>query len=257
MSLSIPEIEKYTRDGFLVVPDLLSPEFVEALAAQARQLLNEASGLDRSDRFIMGRLPGQLGAVQAEPQLAELAQQILGSDLALYLSRLLVKDRRWNGDVAPHQDMPYFHGGNRKLAIFIPLCPVGPEAGGLRVLAGSHRYGNVGIRGTLQPQAFSGLRDELPLLSIGDVLLMDFLTWHYSEENRSCADRTLVQLVYQPATDGSYDSRFLDRPILVRGAWRTEAFLPYGKGIVPDAQVPATRQPTEASARWWRRWRAG
>jgi len=250
-------MDRYARDGFLVARAVLPASDVQELGRQARKLLADESALERSDRFVLGRLPGRLAALHENARLLAMASQLLGEDLALYLSRLLVKDTTWNGEVAAHQDMPYFHGGERKLSVFVPLGPVGPRSGGLRLLAGSHRYGNVGIRGTLQVEEFPDLRDELPVLSEGDLLLVDFLTWHYSEQNRSQRDRLLVQLVYQPATDGSYDGRYQAAPVLAQGAWRTDAFLSYGMGIVPDAAAAPAPPAPSAFPRWWRRWRAG
>jgi Phytanoyl-CoA dioxygenase (PhyH) len=233
------DFERYREDGFLVVRNAFDPSLVRKWLAAWQKLdadiTRGASPLKRSARFVSGTLPPPLGEVHAHGVLKAIANQLLGPDVALYMSRLLVKDSQWNGSVATHQDFPYFSGGSYKLSVFVPLTDCRQEHGALKFIAGSHKLGNLGVRGTIEHEKFPELRVDAPDLAVGDVLLADFLVWHYSEEATVLTERPLMQIVYQPAHDGSYYG-MPDAPSLVSGDWRTKQFVRFGDRIRPDGQ---------------------
>ena len=235
----VQELREY---GFVVLRGVLDADEIRAYAGAwgvvRRRISDEESSLKRSGRFIMGPLEGLLASLHRDGRLVSIMRLIYGSDIALYHSRMLVKDEEWSGPVEVHQDQPYFHGGQMKTSFFVPLCSVHEDSGGLIFVSGSHRYGNVGIRGTIQLDKFPSLQAEQPELEPGDLVIMNFLTWHHSKAASNEGERPVLQITFQPATDGSYDSRFLSTPELICGQWRTEYFLPYGFGIEPDRILP-------------------
>jgi hypothetical protein len=238
-TLSAGEIKRFRDDGALVLRGRLEPACVETLRAgwaDIRQAVTrEGSGLTRSDRFIFGTLPAPVGEVFRHPALAAIARQLLGHDVALYMNRILLKDAKCSAPVHPHQDMVYFHGGHRKLAVFVPLAPMNAATGGLRFVLGSHRYGNLGVRGVPQLDQFPPMETLAPEMQPGDVCLMDFLLWHHSGPATEPSDRPILQITYQPADDGSYYQCGVPQPTLVCGRWRTNHFLSLGQGVKPDA----------------------
>lgn len=239
------DIQKYQEDGFLVVHHFFTQHQVQLLLENWRAALTQIQSgeaeLQRVDRFLFGTLPTVIASLYKDEQLVEIARRILNTDdVALYMNRILIKDERWNGSVAAHQDMPYFHGNPRKLVAFVPLQTHNDSTGGLKLIKGSHHFGNLGIRGTIQHDQFPGLEVVSPALEVGDVLFMDFLTWHYSEEAKVACDRPLMQITYQPATDGSYYG--LDAPTLVSGQWQTQHFTKFGEGIVQDTVLPGEHE---------------
>lgn len=79
--------------------------------------------------------------------------------------------------------------------------------------------------------------DELaPALDPGDVVFMDFLTWHYSEQAAIAEDRPMLQITYQPSSDRSYGGPDIGvpEPTLVSGQWRTRHFVAKGESTTPD-----------------------
>ena len=204
-----------------------------------KRQLAAREGLDRSARFITGMLPGALGELYRHPRLVDLAVRVLGGDVCLYMNRILVKDEHWGGAVSVHQDVPYFTGGQQKLSIFAPLRPTAADAGngGLKFVVGSHRYGAL-ARGTVDRSQFETMEDFAPSLDVGDIVMMNFLTWHYSEKAVVPDERPLMQIVYQPAGDGSYGGPKIgvDRPTLVAGEWKTRHFAEWERGVTPDAR---------------------
>lgn len=253
MNASIPSVdsENYWRDGFLVVRNVFSSELMmtyqEAWADLKAKMESGKVSLQRNARFVVGLLPDPLGSIYRHRHLVEIAKQLLGDDTALYYNRLLVKDEVWSGAVEVHQDMPFFHGNTNKLSVFVPLTPFNESTGGLKILAGSHRWGNLGIRGALRIDEFPSMPVVCPALEPGDVLLMTFLTWHYSEAPKVPCERPLLQIVYQPADDGSYFKDGLPGPTLVSGEWLTTHFIRFEQGVEPFAAPPAASTDEEAT----------
>lgn len=223
------------RDGVGIAYGFLPAAFVDQLPLVLDQVRGKLrrSELARPGRFVLGCLPAELESL---PRLfAGAAHHLLGTpNVALYSSRLLLKDAHWSGAVQLHQDMPYFHGGARKISAFVPLQPMRASDGGLRFIKGSHKYGML-ERGVIELDKFASpqtpLQDLAPDVEPGDVIFMDFLTWHYSGPGSS--ERPLMQITFQPATDGSYCG--LPGPTLLCGEWQTECFTEKGKGIKQDA----------------------
>lgn len=239
------DVQKYQEDGFLVVHNFFTAHQVQLLLENWQvalaQIRSGTAQLQRVDRFLLGSLPMVIAGLYKDEKLVEVAHQILNTnDVALYMNRILIKDEQWNGPVATHQDMPYFHGGTHKLVAFVPLQTHNDSTGGLKLIKGSHRLGNLGVRGAIQHEQFPELKVVSPSLEVGDVLFMDFLTWHYSEAAKIPCERPLMQIAYQPATDGSYYS--LEAPTLVSGQWQTTYFTKFGEGIVQDVALPGENE---------------
>jgi hypothetical protein len=227
----------YERDGVLIGRATIERGRVEKSCTALFDAIKSGE-VTRRDRFVFGSLPEPAASIWNHPALVAKACELLQTeDIALYMNRVLLKDAGWSGAVAIHQDMPYFHGDTRKLSVFVPLIPTKAIGGngGLIFIKGSHKYGNL-QRGTVRRDAFPSMDDIAPDLDTGDVVYMDFLTWHFSDEAPIPSERPLMQIVYQPATDGSYGSAAMgvNEPTLVRGSWRTSYFSPFGKSTIPD-----------------------
>jgi ectoine hydroxylase-related dioxygenase (phytanoyl-CoA dioxygenase family) len=192
----------------------------------------------RNARFVTGRLPMGIDLLWKHPVLVDAAQAVLGTEnIALYMNRILLKDKDWNGAVSAHQDMPYFHGGLNKMSVFVPLSSTKARGGngGLIFIKGSHLFGNL-ERGTIKRELFPSMEDIAPDLDVGDAIFMDFLTWHYSDDAPVPSERPLLQIVYQPSSDGSYAGPDLGvaNPTLVSGVWQTSRFTARGQSTKPD-----------------------
>jgi Phytanoyl-CoA dioxygenase (PhyH) len=222
----------YENHGVCVIRGLFSAADAETIRAQWRDTANDSRwfSLTRAAQFVFGAPPGPIGSVWKHPRLVEVMQKLLGEDVALYMNRLLLKNEKWAGSVPIHQDMAYLNGQQRKVSAFVPLQPVGRRNGGTRFAGGSHRLGllerSTSLAPGMPPELPPGMKEVVPEMDVGDVLLFDILTWHWSEEAQVKNDRPQLQIVYQPATDGSYAGPAfgVSAPQLVCGQWRTQDF---------------------------------
>lgn len=192
-------------DGLQIIRNFFTGAAREDLQRRAAEVIDGvASGrVQRSGQFALGFDTAWFEGVFGDPRLLDLVAQVLGPDLCIGTWRVLMKDHHFDGPINVHQDWPYFGGDTRKLNVFVPMTPMNAENGGLVFYEKSHHYGPL-ERGDIDVGRFAAdLPQVCPSLEVGDVLLADFLTWHYSAPSQAPKDRILFQLMYQPADDPS------------------------------------------------------
>jgi ectoine hydroxylase-related dioxygenase (phytanoyl-CoA dioxygenase family) len=181
----------------------------------------------RSGRFLLHELPQPVKKLSFLPTLVRRVRRILGDNVALYHARVLIKDGHFKEAVHPHQDSPYSHGLYNKLHVYLPLTPNKRSNGCLQFWANSHKYGLIG-QGDIDPAQFEAIEIVSEEVFPGDVVLMDYATWHFSERATTDEERFLHQLVYQPSNDGSY----VLTPELISGEWLTQLRCPASKALI-------------------------
>ena len=160
-------------------------------------------------------IPEVLAGIHRCPELLDTMQMIY-PDLALYMQRFVVKDRRSRAPVFLHHDFGYDLGWPEKTAVFVPLTEANAGNGGLTFFPGTHALGYMGDVGEINPEVLEpGWPSVTPSLRPGDIAMMHECTWHSSSTPTTDVDRVLVQITYQPANDPSGVA-------LLRGEWRTD-----------------------------------
>jgi hypothetical protein len=196
-------------------------------AIELNQVHETAGDTVRDSRFYLGTWPKAIEDIEHWPALVSLVRPIIGDDIAFYYRRFLIKDSRFKQSVAAHQDFPYWHGNVEKVHLFVPVSPNTARNGCLRFYAGSHSYGLVG-QGDIDASQFRGITEMYDDLYPGDVVIMDHRTWHYSTPAETDEPRYLLQLVYQPSSDGSY----MQKPELISGNWLTDIRFPFDQALI-------------------------
>lgn len=130
--------------------------------------------------------------------------QLIGPNVQLHHSKMLVKPPE-NGAAFPmHQDYPYFpHEKHTMLAASVHLDDADVDNGCLHVIPGSHRQGAMPHVGkhyldAKQYPVSSGIACPA---EAGDVLFFNYLTVHGSPANRSERTRRNVLFQYRSADD--------------------------------------------------------
>jgi hypothetical protein len=240
----------WEENGYLVLPGVLAPGEVETLRVSVEALEAQAGRPGgKSDRFQFkvfeseGRRvqqvaePHELGgewlALARHPRLLDFVEDLLGPNIQLYYSMLMLKAPR-EGFAAPwHQDFAFFpHGRADLLACMVAIDDATPENGCLRVVPGSHRLGLQNhykggeFTGVLQGDtaAFDAPEGHVALsVRAGGAILWHALTLHGSQPNRSELPRRAVVLEYKkPAARllcGAFNARMEVRAMgmMVRG----------------------------------------
>ncbi len=157
----------------------------------------------------------------SNPRLVGVLTRVIGPDVQLHHTKMLVKPPEQGAPFPMHQDYPYFpHTRHSVVAASVHLDDTNEENGCLRVVAGSHRQGPLEAHGpsnTLEVPLEDG--EPLPARA-GDVLLFSYLTIHGSGVNASAAARRNVLFQYRDPAD---------EPILLDGV---EQHVDWGQGLM-------------------------
>jgi hypothetical protein len=215
-------IAAYHRDGFLVVPGLLTEVEKELLADWVSEVeaWPEAPGrwmqyfepnrrtgarqLCRTENFIPFH-PGLRDLLCGDRLLAAVGE-LLGEPALLYKDKINFKLPGANG-FAPHQDAPAFTGQGQKnhLTLLLAVDPCTPENGCLEMSAGGHRLGplpHTEPGGGLDAGWVARLDWAPVVLRPGDAVFFGSYIPHGSGPNRTDRPRRTLYVTYNPAGEG-------------------------------------------------------
>jgi ectoine hydroxylase-related dioxygenase (phytanoyl-CoA dioxygenase family) len=251
MALTEKQRTSWDENGYLVIEEVLTPVEVLGLRRSVEALEAQAEGLAAStDRFKLevfesgggSRVqsiaePHEIGtewlALARDPRLLDRVEAILGPNILLYYSMLMMKPPR-EGFVAPwHQDFAFFvHDRADLLACMVYLDDSTAENGCLRVVPGSHRMGLLNhfkdgrFTGALvgDTAAFDDPERHVALpVKAGGVVFWHALTLHCSHANRSERPRRGIVFEYKNPEarlmGGAFNSRMEVRTVglMMRG----------------------------------------
>jgi ectoine hydroxylase-related dioxygenase (phytanoyl-CoA dioxygenase family) len=139
MMLSEEQLARYRENGYLVVPDVLSAEEVDAFVAyEATQDQERRNHLDnhKSDE--------QWARVAKHPSMVSLIRQVLNTNMPMIVQTMYLEKRpaEPGKGTALHQDSHYLpNEPDTLMACWLAMSNTDPENGGLCIVPGSHRSG--------------------------------------------------------------------------------------------------------------------
>lgn len=205
----------YEENGYLLVPGVFDAgEVQEMQAAIARILDAEAGDVNHlwgavEDRSLVLKGHHDLQyhdavftRMVAHPRLVAVLRMLIGPNVQLHHSKMLVKPPEQGAPFPMHQDYPFFpHERHTMLAASVHLDDTDEENGCLHVVPGSHKLGPLEAEGeshTVDYPLESGTPCEA---KAGDVLFFNYLTIHGSGVNRSSRTRRNVLFQYRDPAD--------------------------------------------------------
>jgi phytanoyl-CoA hydroxylase len=211
------EADFYREHGYLHVRKLFDAGEVEEMRAAIDQILDGVEGTanDANHRWSAADKAtvlkgfhnvqyhaGAFTRAVAHPRMVGVLTQLIGPNVQLHHTKMLVKPPEKGAPFPMHQDYPYFpHERHTMLAASIHLDDTDEENGCLHVVPGSHRLG------PLEPTGESNnldtpLEEGTPVpCSAGDVLFFNYLTIHGSGVNVSTRTRRNVLFQYRDPED--------------------------------------------------------
>jgi len=231
--LSREQVERFERDGYLVLTDLFDPRELATLQDEARRLLADPSSLDGetiitergSDEvrsiFAIHEQSALMARLAADRRLAGVASFLLGDQVYVHQSRLNYKPGFKGKEFYWHSDFETWHTEDgmprmRALSMSILLAQNTPHNGPLMVMPGSHRTYVTCVgetpddhyRQSLKKQEY-GVPDEMSLAELahrfgidaptgepGTIILFDCNIMHGSNGNITPFPRANAFLVY-------------------------------------------------------------
>ena len=215
----------WQENGYLVLEDVFSPSEVESLRHSADRIVARADGLTEStDRFILNTFGGDNGATPVVQQIAEphelggewmalardprildTVELLIGPNIQLYYSMMMMKPARQGSRAPWHQDFAFFvHDRARLVACQVYLDDATLDNGCVRVVPGSHRAGLLNhfdgddFREVVQGDTseFDAKEIALPVRA-GGVAFWHCMALHSSHANTSDQPRRAVVFEYK------------------------------------------------------------
>ncbi len=231
--LSPDELAAHERDGFVTVPDLLTPDEVARFAAELDRLAadpqvqaDERTIVEKTSRqvrsiFEVHRISEAVAALVADERVAGRARQILGSEVYVHQSRINYKPGFGGGGFYWHSDFETWHAEDgmpapRAVSISIALTENFAHNGCLMIMPGSHRtfvscvgetppdHYKESLReqeiGTPDPDSLTALADRAGIAMLtgpaGSATLFDSNCMHGSASNITPYPRSNIFVVF-------------------------------------------------------------
>jgi ectoine hydroxylase len=220
------ERERFSQDGYLLVPNLLAPQEVQILVEAAHaddKMLGSAFELaDAGGARI--RLSGwnhagddTFGLIARLPRIVDRMEAFLGGEVYHYHSKMILKEPRVGGAWEWHQDYGYWYQ-NGCLFSDMASCLIAIDGatranGCLEVLRGSHRMGRIehgrsaGQTGA-DPERVEAARERLEHIycemAPGTGLFFHSNLLHASALNASAKPRWALICCYNAASNSPY-----------------------------------------------------
>lgn len=237
-------VASYADDGFIVLQAYLAPGEADALNAELDRLADDPSLRDRPESiiepdneelrsvFAIHTHDSPLGAIARDPRLANIARQLLGSNVYIHQSRANLKPAFRGREFYWHSDFETWHTEDgmpapRAVSCSILLTENRPVNGPLLTIAGSHHW-YVSCVGETPPDHFEeslrrqevGTPDDASLAElcsrgrieqcvgpVGTVVFFDSNMMHGSNSNITPYSRRNLFVVYN-SVDNTLEEPF-------------------------------------------------
>jgi ectoine hydroxylase len=247
--LDATQLASYERDGFVALPGLLDPATVGRCTDELARLaadpavcasecaILEPDGDELRSLFEVHRSSPVFAALAADPRLAAVARQLLGSDVYIHQSRVNLKPGFAGRSFPWHSDFETWHVEDgmpapRALSCSVALSDNHSWNGSLLLIAGSHRWYVACAGRTPDAHHLVSLRkqeygvpdhDSLRWLTehgeirdftgpAGSVLFFDCNTMHGSPGNMTPLDRSNAFIVYNSVDNALVEPFGTERP---------------------------------------------
>lgn len=209
--LSAEQVAQYQRDGYVIVPDLISAAdaitWKETLVARLIEegKINEPSGVRV---WMADRMDAVTAAHLRSPKTVAILQQLLGPAIEFLSYKAVFKNGQTTFNSPWHQDWWYWRGSN-KISIWIALDDATEENGCLRLVPGSqtqifterHIDDGKGFGNRLTDEDMAGMRIITAPVPRGGAVFFHDLTLHGSCPNINGQDRWSVIPTYRNAAE--------------------------------------------------------
>jgi hypothetical protein len=216
--------EVYEQSGVFIIRDFIDKDKIKKLQEIWKnfydELINNGGRKVDDANFVnfKDELPPEMLNFWKSNYVKKLSNLIYGENVALYHSRVLIKDKKSENKVFLHQDYCYHLGFPTKSNLFIPLFDYNQNHGLLSFYPGTHQYGFLGDAGEIDKSKFHPWEKISPSVNAGDVVIMNSCLWHESGPNNEDTDRVMFDIIIQPSDDPSGTQ-------LICGEWETDFWI--------------------------------
>ncbi len=222
--LSGEQAATFDRDGYIILEGFLTDDEVESVRREITAIVDRypdvpeelvqiepavRRGTVKPERlelgvrklFRMTRHSALFRTLAHHPKMVGIAVDLIGPDVTLLQSMLLMKPPKFGGQKVWHQDNAYFRlEPNDVFGFWIALDEAYVENGCMHVIPGSHREGIGEHGGVADDYGLSSAPtadDAVPcIMNTGDALVFHGETYHYTPPNTTVERRRALQYHY-------------------------------------------------------------
>ena len=251
--LTLEQIQAYDRDGYVLVPDVFTPQEIEILLAnvtkEGRVTKHLGAALDaagRASKLSLWMETGDdvFGAVSASPRVVNAVRMLAREEVYHWHSKVMMKEPRVGGAWEWHQDYGYWYGDGclypKLLSCMIALDPATRENGCLKVVPGSHLlgrfdHGRVGGQAGADQERVNAVIERLGVkyceAPAGSALFFHGNLFHASEANLSDKPRRAYICCYNALSNIPYGGKGHGKPVPITLA-PDDAILRFAEGAL-------------------------
>ncbi|NKB70093.1 MAG: hypothetical protein GKR89_23720 [Candidatus Latescibacteria bacterium] len=235
-ALSQEQIQRYWRDGFLVVESLFEAEFLEQMRTAYEAVCQQARASGQFGNFAERSAPGShdrevmsinqvcerslfFHRLLYDPRILDIVEELMGPNIQLFHDFTLRKPARTGGGVFWHQDNQAWQSiPPNNLTCWIALDDADADNGALRYLPGSHRQTlGMGVDADGRLLDIDNLvaqgQPQVAAVKAGGAVFHHCLTLHHSTPNHSDRIRRAHSIIFmQPGTRCGRKPPFNTRP---------------------------------------------
>jgi ectoine hydroxylase-related dioxygenase (phytanoyl-CoA dioxygenase family) len=234
--------EFYRDNGYVLAPGVFDAREVQEMRDAIARILDGVRGTEHDRSHTWSGVDESLvlkgfhdlpyhdavfARMVAHPRLVGVLTELIGPNVQLHHTKMLVKPPEKGAPFPMHQDYPYFpHERHSVVAASVHLDDTDEENGCLHVIPGSHRLGPLDAEGDAKTVDYPLESGTACPAAAGDVLFFNYLTIHGSGVNSS--DRTRRNVLFQYRDPA-------DPPALRDGA---EDHVDWGMGLMVAGSNP-------------------
>jgi len=246
--LSRDDVERFERDGFTRPIQVLSPEEVSHYRSRLEGFEERFPEHVKKLKSKSHLLCPWVLEIAEHPRILDLFEDLIGPNILCWSMAWRIKKPDHQTFAGWHQDTAY--GGVKPLLAFgaLALSECGSEQGCLRVVPGSHKWGNLPHADTEDPlsilargQYITSEFDQSTIVDLamrpGEIAIINNAIVHCSGPNVSRDRRIMLLVEMMPAH--AYHVNFRDSAMLVRGV---DTHNNFDTDPRPDAEFSPTAQ---------------
>ena len=214
---------RYERDGFVILPDVLSAEECDMLKTEARRVLDQHAPRGASVYVHVAVASARFRALAEDPRIIEPLRCVLPHGVMFMSDKIVYKSADKTFPTPWHIDCFYWRNTRPKVSVWIPLDDAAAENGTLTVVPGSHKKDWQMVKkglpnGEFGDEISNGDWREGDVLTCGikrgtAIVFSDRLV-HGSTPNTAGKDRYAIISTYH-APDEPFDLGFPARKVIV------------------------------------------
>ena len=225
---------RFARDGFLIVPDLITADECDRLKAEARRVLNTHAHPGASVHVHVAAVSPLFRALAGDARIIGALRAVMPHGVMFLSDKIVYKSADKTFATPWHIDCFYWRNTRPKLSVWIPLDDATAANGTLTVVPGSHRKDWRMVKKGLANGEF---HDEVAdadwregdvvtcAIKRGTGIIFSDRLVHGSTANTAGRDRyAIISTYHAPAADEPFDLDFPARKVIVPAVQASSQF---------------------------------